>query len=164
MWGPTKGRSSAGIGAAELRASGVMGNRTEGVWPVLASWWVSAIASKCSESNAGRRWKAPRSENDDDTTISYAHCIVPMAIPATAQWYALRTGFLSGCATRAMFSDSGTSPGSRERETDCDVREERPQAKTAINKDSAQSVVAPGVGTTKDRCGSESLAPLAQSM
>jgi len=62
------------------------------------------------------------------------------------------------------FSDSGTSPGSRERETDCDVREERPQAKTAIIKDSAQSVVAPEAGTTKDRCGSQSLAPLAQSM
>ena len=62
------------------------------------------------------------------------------------------------------FSGSGTSPGSRERETDCDVREERPQAKTAIVKDSAQSVVAPEAGTTKDRCGSQNLAPLAQSM
>ena len=47
------------------------------------------------------------------------------------------------------FSGSGTSPGSRERETDCDVREERPQAKTAIVKDSAQPVVAPEAGTTK---------------
>ena len=40
------------------------------------------------------------------------------------------------------FSGSGTSPGSRERETDCDVREERPQAKT---------LVAPEAGTTKCR-------------
>ena len=62
------------------------------------------------------------------------------------------------------FSGSGTSPGSRERETDCDARKERPQAKTAIVKDSAQPLVAPEAGTTKDRCGSQSLAPLAQSM
>ena len=65
--------------------------------------------------------------------------ITHMAVERRGQ---IPTGGLSG---------SGTSPGSRERETDCDVREERPQAKTAIIKDSAQPVVAPGAGATKGR-------------
>ena len=63
----------------------------------------------------------------------------------------------------AIFSGSGTSPGSRERETDYEVRGVQPQPKIAHNRGSAQPVVAPEAGTTKDRCGSQSLAPLAQS-
>ena len=39
----------------------------------------------------------------------------------------------------------------------------QPQPKIAHNRGSAQPVVAPEAGTTKDRCGSQSLAPLAQS-
>ena len=48
-----------------------------------------------------------------------------------------------------LFSDSGTSPGSRERETDYEVRGVQPQPKIAHNRGSAQPVVAPEAGTTK---------------
>ena len=103
MWGTAKKRPPVGTGMADPRATEVVGDRTGGVWLILANRWTSAIASNCAEYSAGKRWKAPRSEDDGDTTMPYARCIASMTTPATAQWYALRTGFLSGCATpRAM--------------------------------------------------------------
>ena len=44
------------------------------------------------------------------------------------------------------FSGSGTSPGSRGRETDCDVRGVQPHTKLGHNKASAHSIVAHMVG------------------
>ena len=85
MCGTANGWPPARTGVAERRAAEVVGDRTGGVRLSLASRWASTAASNCAESNAGRRWKASRSEDDDDATIPYARCIASMTTPATAQ-------------------------------------------------------------------------------
>ena len=86
MRGIVGGWCPAGTGVAEPRAvDGVAGDRPGGVWPILASRWASTIATNCAESNAGRRWKAFRSEDDDDATMPDARRAESMATSATAQ-------------------------------------------------------------------------------
>ena len=55
------------------------------------------------------------------------------------------------------FSGSGTSPGSRGGETDCDVRGGCNRTKLEHKRASAHSRVAAQAGTTKDRCGNQAL-------
>ena len=103
MRGMAGGWCPAGTGVVEPRAvDGVAGDRPGGVWPILASRCASTIATKYVAPNAGKRWKAFRSEDDDDATMPYKRCAASKTMPATAQWYASRVGFLSGCAIRAM--------------------------------------------------------------
>ena len=71
--------------AAPLTMGGVAGDRLRGVWLILASRWASVIAENCAESNAGRRWKAFRSEDDDDATMPDARRAESMTMSATAQ-------------------------------------------------------------------------------
>ena len=75
-----------GTGVAEpLAVDGVAGDRTRAGRPTLASLWASTIAENCADSKAGRRWKALRSEDDGDATMSDARCAVSMIISAIAQ-------------------------------------------------------------------------------
>ena len=76
MRGMVGRRRLVGTGAAQpFAADGVAGDRLRGVWLTLASRWASTIAENCAESNAGRGWKALRSEEDDgDAAISDARC------------------------------------------------------------------------------------------
>ena len=103
MRGMVGRRRLARTGAAPpCTVGGVAGDRTRVGRPTLASLRASAIAENCADSKAGRGWKALRSEDYGDATISDARCAVSMIIPAIVQWYASRVRFLSGCAIRAM--------------------------------------------------------------
>ena len=74
------------IGAAPpCTVEGIAGDRTRAGRPTLASLWASALAENCADSKAGRRWKALRSEDDGDATMSDARCAVSMIISAIAQ-------------------------------------------------------------------------------
>ena len=67
------------------------------------------------------------------------------------------TVYLQAPPQTALFSDSGTSPGSRGGETDCDVRGGCNRTKLEHKRASAHSRVAAQAGTTKDRCGNQAL-------
>ena len=86
MRGMVERRHRVRTGAAPpFAVDGVAGDRTRVGRPILASLRVSTIAENCAHSKAGRRWKALRSEDGGDATMSDARCAVSMAISATAQ-------------------------------------------------------------------------------
>ena len=71
--------------APPFTVDGVAGDRMGTGRPSLARRWVSIMSENCADSKAGRRWKAPRSEVDEDATMSDARCAVSMTISAIAQ-------------------------------------------------------------------------------
>ena len=85
MGGTAKKRPPVGTGMADPRATEVVGDRTGGVWLILANRWTSTIASNCAEYSAGKRWKASRSE-DDDVSASAAICNVLGVTPIGLSW------------------------------------------------------------------------------
>ena len=85
MRGMVGRRRLAGTGAAQpFAVDGVAGDRLRGVWLILASRWVTTTAENCTETNAGRGWKALRSEYGGDATIPDARRAVSMATSAIA--------------------------------------------------------------------------------